>query len=91
MEGGGAELILALEGRAAVEQEEEEVEEDEEDEQNVPPVVAVLSIGTTAPLPGSRGTAADTGDGGIWEGSRGWLRGGDWDSWVMGDGVCGSD
>lgn len=64
---------MALEGRAAVEQEEEEVEEDEEEEQNVPPVVAVLSVGTVVPLPGSRGVTTDTGDVGIWEGSSGWL------------------
>lgn len=66
---------MALEGRAAVEQEEEEVEEDEdeEQEQNVPPVAAVLSVGAVVPLPGSRGVAVDTGGVGIWEGSSGWL------------------
>ncbi len=64
---------MALEGRAAVEQEEEEVEEDEEQEQNVPSVAAVLSVGAVVPLPGSRGVAVDTGEVGIWEGSSGWL------------------
>lgn len=64
---------MALEGRAAVEQEEEEVEEDEEQGQNVPPVAAVLSVGTAVPPPGNRGVAVDTGDVGIWEGSSGWL------------------
>lgn len=64
---------MALEGRAAVEQEEEQVEEDEEQEQNVPPVAAVLSVVAVAPLPGSRDAAVDTGDVGIWEGSSGWL------------------
>lgn len=64
---------MALEGRAAVEQEGEEVEEGEGQEQNVPPVAAVLSVGAVVPLPGSRDGAVDTGDVGIWEGSSGWL------------------
>lgn len=64
---------MALEGRAAVEQEEEEAEEDVEEEQNVPPLVGVLSVGTVVPLPGSRGGTTDTVDGSIWEGSSGWL------------------
>lgn len=64
---------MALEGRAAVEQEEEEVEEDEEQEENVPPVAAVLSVGAVVPLACTRGVAVDTGDVGIWEGSSGWL------------------
>lgn len=64
---------MALEGRAAVEQEEEEVEEGEGQGQNVPPVAAVLSVGAVVPLPGSRDAAVDTGDVGIWEGSSGWL------------------
>lgn len=64
---------MALEGRAAVEQEEDEVEEDEEEEQKVPPAVAMLSVGIVAPLPGGRGVTTDTGDVGIWEGSSGWL------------------
>lgn len=58
--------ILALEGRAAVEQEEEEVEEGEEHEHNAPPIAAMLSVGAVVPL------AVDTRDVGIWEGSGGW-------------------
>lgn len=62
---------MALEGRAAVEQEEEQVEQDEEQEQNVPPVAAVLSVGAVVSLPGSRDAPVDTGEVGIWEGSSG--------------------
>lgn len=69
---------MALEGRAAVEQEEEEVEEEEEHELNVPPaaaaaVAAVVSVGPVMPLLGSSDAAVDTGDEGIWEGSSGWV------------------
>lgn len=65
--------ILALEGRAAVEQEEEQAEDEEDEGQNVPPVAALLSVGAVLPLPGSRDAAMDTGDVGFWEGSSGWL------------------
>lgn len=61
---------MALEGRAAVEQEEEEVEEVAEQGQNAPPVAAVLSL--AAAVPGSRDATMDTGGVGIWEGSSGW-------------------
>lgn len=64
---------MALEGRAAVEQDDEQVEEDEEQEQNAASVVVVVSMGATVPLPGSRDVAVDFGDNGIWEGSSGWL------------------
>lgn len=64
--------ILALEGRAAVEQ-DEQVEEGEEQEQNTPPVTVVVSVGMAGPPACSRGVAVDTGGAGIWEGSSGWL------------------
>lgn len=66
---------MALEGRAAVQQEEEQVEEDEEQEQNVDPTeaAAAQSVGAVLPLPGSRDAAMETEDVGIWEDSRGWL------------------
>ena len=71
---------MALEGRAAVEQDDEQVEEDDEQEQNAPPSPAVLSVDTVVPLPVSRDIDVDTGDAGAWEGSSGWLCGGEWGS-----------
>lgn len=62
---------MALEGRAAIEQVGEQVEDDGEQEQKGPAVVAVLSLGTVVPLPGSRDVVVDPGDVGVWEGSKG--------------------
>lgn len=79
---GGFGRILALEGRAAAEEKVEE--EEEEEEQNAPPLLAELSVCAVLPLPGSRGTTIDTCDVGIWERSRGWPWGAEWDSGARG-------